>query len=139
MRVSLWCNSCIASPNPPRHSVGCRLTKPPPNPSLREGQDWLVEVEAEGATSVLLSRDFMPVCSSSQCTFHLPNIQKSIDRGVLALTKSGSGSWTGVVKDLGPDQVSLTGSIPLTIPSSGWSLLHHCQKLLNRGKVRSHG
>ena len=91
--------------------MGCRLTKPPPNPSLREGQDWVVEVEAEGATSVLLSRDFIPVSSTPPSSTHPPTLQKSIDRGVFSLTKSGSGSWTGVVKDLGPDQVRLAGGI----------------------------
>ena len=47
-----------------RHSVAPRFTQLPGNPCLAEGQDWTLEVGVEGATTVLLSRDFMPVCST---------------------------------------------------------------------------
>ena len=40
-----------------------RITRPPSNASLREGEDWVLEVGVQGANSVLLSRDFMPVSS----------------------------------------------------------------------------
>ena len=38
-----------------------RITRPPSNACLREGEDWILEIVVEGANSVLLSRDFMPV------------------------------------------------------------------------------
>ena len=85
-----------------------RITRPPSNACLREGEDWILEIVVEGANSVLLSRDFMPVgLGLINLSILLRPPQKSIDRGVLSLTKGSNDTWTLVMKDLAPEQAGL--------------------------------